>query len=137
MLKKEDYVSLETAKLLKEKGFDEPCQMFYCKMHDSITSTSYKSCRFNHVTYSELEEGEILIPSLYEAQKWIWERHKMFVSAAPNPPFTVPLEFFFWIDFPTVTIDNFGSLIMVEHFSSYQQALDAGIRKALELIKED
>ena len=25
----EDYVSFETAKLLKEKGFDEPCQYFY------------------------------------------------------------------------------------------------------------
>lgn len=27
----EDYVSLETAKLLKEKGFDEPCNQSYAK----------------------------------------------------------------------------------------------------------
>ena len=58
----------------------------------------------------------------------------MFVSAAPHPPFTNPLEFFFWIDFPEECIDNYGSLVIVEQFSSFQQALDAGIQEALKLI---
>ena len=28
----EDYVSFETAKLLKEKGFDEPCFAYYSEL---------------------------------------------------------------------------------------------------------
>ena len=30
-MNKEDYVSLEVAKLLKEKGFDEDCMAFYTR----------------------------------------------------------------------------------------------------------
>lgn len=126
MFQKEDYVSLETAKLLKEKGFDEPVLAQYSKTGTIWTCSEPENFNDSKDCFSR--------PTLYETQRWIWEKHKMFVSAAPDSPFTVPLEFFFWIDFPTETINVFDSLITGEHFSSFQQALDAGIRGALKLI---
>lgn len=126
MFTKEDYVSLETAKMLKEKGFDEPVLTQYSKAGNVWTCSEPENFNDSKDCFSR--------PTLYETKKWIWEKYKMFVSAAPDSPFTVPLEFFFWIDFPTETIDVFGSLITGEHFSSFQQALDAGLQEALKLI---
>lgn len=167
MFTEEDYVSLETAKLLKEKGFDEVCRQSYlhhCRVRDEIyekypglSDDGYRDLVYvdglskeevygyydeivdftgcNKPSWAEYANYFIAsAPTLYESQKWIWERHKMFVSAAPQPPFANPLEFFFWIDFPEETIDNYGSRIIEKHFSSFQQALDAGIQEALKLI---
>lgn len=141
MFTENDYVSLETAKLLKEKGFDESTIGFYsgerglCIGNSLLYNTLNKRVNFvNDLLKVQSEDVIAAAPSLYEAQKWIWEKHKMFVSAAPQPPFTDPLEFFFWIDFPEECIDNYGSLVIVEQFSSFQQALDAGIQEALKLI---
>lgn len=126
MFAKEDYVSLETAKMLKERGFDEPVLTQYSKAGNVWTCSEPENFNDSKDCFSR--------PTLYEAQKWIWENYKMFVSAAPQPPFAKPLEFFFWIDFPEETIDNYGSLVIVEHFSSFQQALDMGIQEALRRI---
>lgn len=134
MFTKEDYVSLETAKILKEKGFDEYCGAYYHLNCDDMTEDECFEVATDNDFKNSNNVYRVGAPTLYEAQKWLWENHKMFVSAAPDSPFTVPLEFFFWIDFPTETINVFDSLITGEHFSSFQQALDAGIRGALKLI---
>lgn len=141
MFTENDYVSLETAKLLKKKGFDEFTVGFYgserglCIENSLLYNTLNKRVSFvNNLLQVQYEDVIAAAPSLYEAQKWIWEKHKMFVSAAPQSPFTDPLEFFFWIDFPEECIDNYGSLVIVEQFLSFQQAFDAGIQEALKLI---
>ena len=65
---KEDYVSFETAKLLKEKGFDESC---YQKYDDE----GYLS--FNHVGYinseSPSDDFSALAPTHQMAMKWLRE----------------------------------------------------------------
>lgn len=134
MFTKEDYVSLETAKMLNEKGFDEYCGAYYHLNWDDMTEDECFEVATDNYFKNSNNVYRVAAPTLYEAQKWIWENYKMFVSAAPDSPFTAPCEFFFWIDFPTETINVFGSLITGEHFSSFQQALDAGIREALKLI---
>jgi hypothetical protein len=62
----EDYVSFETAKLLKEKGFDESC---YQKYDDE----GYLS--FNHVGYINSDKPRddfyALAPTLQMAMKWL------------------------------------------------------------------
>ena len=60
----EDYVSLEVAKLLKEKGFDLPCQAFYDNDGARIVSPV-------HTVNDELEDSDIACPTLYMAQKWL------------------------------------------------------------------
>ena len=60
----EDYVSFETAKLLKEKGFNECCYGYY-----------YKPKHLSHntfdITNSELEEDSCSAPTLQMALKWL------------------------------------------------------------------
>ena len=58
----EDYVSFEVAKMLKEKGFDLPCQAFYDNDRVLIVSPV-------HTVNDELEDSDIACPTLYVAQK--------------------------------------------------------------------
>ena len=69
---KEDYVSYETAKLLKEKGFDEKC--FYC--FDDVIGESRLS-RLLICNNSELVEHYYSAPTLQMAMKWLREVHKI------------------------------------------------------------
>lgn len=63
---KEDYVSFETAKLLKEKGFDEPCYDFY----DSDGIQHHCGTREPVVSDGTVS---IAAPSLALTMKWLRE----------------------------------------------------------------
>ena len=64
----EDYVSFETAKLLKEKGFNEGC------------STTYTSNGLFHThNYRPLVE-DIFAPTLQMAMKWLRLKHNLSVE---------------------------------------------------------
>lgn len=64
----EDYCSFEVSKLLKEKGFDIPCENFYCKS-EKVSLECYDPFPYN----SELSEGCCSIPTHALAIKWIRE----------------------------------------------------------------
>ena len=76
----EDYVSFETAKLLKEKGFDETCRAFW-KVWDNHTTIC--DCSPSHLfeychnsmleQYNDDEELNIACPTLQMAMKWLRE----------------------------------------------------------------
>jgi hypothetical protein len=73
----EDYVSFETAKLLKEKGFDEPCQFLY--------SSKYKPegdfvGNFNARKNSEINEASCSAPTLQMAMKWLREVYNLVIE---------------------------------------------------------
>ena len=62
----EDYVSFETAKLLKEKGFDGPC-FRYAESKEIYESGNW--------TVSNVTGGGIGVPTLQMAWKWLVEEH--------------------------------------------------------------
>lgn len=65
---KEDYVSFETAKLLKEKGFDEECY------------TAYFNGKLVDYTMFGFCMGEIInAPTLQMAMKWLREVHSCYI----------------------------------------------------------
>ena len=64
----EDYVSFETSKLLKEKGFDEECYLHYSS--DGKTQ---------HWNYQSPVDG-ISAPTLQIAMKWLREKHNQNVT---------------------------------------------------------
>jgi len=70
----EDYVSFETAKLLKEKGFDEYCGYY------SSDGEYWGYCTYNHKG-----KDYISAPTLQMAMKWLREVHKLYVEVVPNP----------------------------------------------------
>jgi len=71
----EDYVSFETSKLLKEKGFDEKCFALYNPDGMLIQS----GIRLNNTQVGRVE-GSYSAPTLQMAMKWLREAHNVFIS---------------------------------------------------------
>lgn len=129
MFSKEDYVSLEVAKLLKEKGFDEPCEKevniylgdwAYCDYYD-------RTCARN----SNLPTNKASYPTLYEAKKWLRDKHDIDIVVEPEIDEETDKKwgycFGFYTEFPCVAV----SLV----YETYEEALNAGILESLKLLE--
>lgn len=83
----EDYISFETAKLLKEKGFDETCRAFWKKWNGEInfcdcnTSHTFEYCHNTMLeNYNDSEETNIAAPTLQMTMKWLRKVHHIFID---------------------------------------------------------
>ena len=85
---KEDYVSLEIAKLLKENGFDEECSKFWLYNKNDTNEVCLVSCGLLGDTNLELNNSQIdtilndnkngySAPTLQMAMKWLREVHNL------------------------------------------------------------
>ena len=79
----EDYVSFETAKLLKEKGFDEATNRYYNAQYDQIRTVSdtfmwhWNDEKFmKHV----MMEGAVAIPTIQMIMKWLREVYNLVIE---------------------------------------------------------
>lgn len=125
-MKKEDYVSLEVAKLLKDKGYGGVCSAYY-----------YKGKLFQCKCWnqSDMYEGKFYAsPTLYEAQKWLWRKYELLVTAFLEAPFGKPYNFIYCIQDAKNSVDNHGTVVSDGSFGSIQEAINAGILEALKLI---
>lgn len=120
-MNKEDYVSLECAKLLKEKGYNEPVFSQYTKRGSVWICQEPEN--FNEST------GCFSRPTLYEAQKWLREKHNLFIEITYMHGnyyiysiLTIPTHDYIGLDCVRINSDN------------YEQCLNAGILEALKLI---
>ena len=115
----EDYVSYNTAKLLKEKGFDVPD--YYCSRvySDKGTLQGVESVRFNGIKY-------ISAPTLQMAMKWLREMHDLFIG----------VEYVNILGLGYVyqsTIYRFGDdNICCLYDKSYEKSIEAAIKYCLE-----
>ena len=85
----EDYVSFETAKLLKEKGFDAECHSHYYPCHypdgsiqyHKYNRTAIKKNKTWYDIYSlkNLPKDHYLAPTLEMAMKWLREKHNKII----------------------------------------------------------
>jgi len=149
----EDYVSFETAKLLKEKGFREWCSMCHSPslyyngdILDGDEESELKAsgewdetkARWIHTLYpfncnNEQSEGIYAAPTLAMAMKWLRKEHNLYVKVEIGED-----EGSFWYDFDIIPV---GGGIVPEVDETYiyyepEEALEAGIKYALEkLIK--
>ena len=93
---KEDYVSFETSKLLKEKGFDEKCHRYwqYDKANDKddVDGIWLRCCddvfELNNSELDTLFEESLLnfgysAPTLQMVMKWLREVHDLHIIAYP------------------------------------------------------
>lgn len=143
----EDYVSFETAKLLKEKGFREWCS--YCYGLD----VRYKGESIDQDEEFELKEegkeGELeyveggrlynfgcdnreegspySAPSLYVAIKWLREKFNIHIEPRYFP---TPNIYRYVIIHSPMTIQNIDS--HPQYFNSYEEACEAAIKYCLE-----
>lgn len=83
----EDYVSFETAKLLKEKGFDLPCHATY---DTAVTGGKPKFSEYevlNYFPYGMKNSDDkysmvISAPTLQMAIKWLRKEHNLAISTS-------------------------------------------------------
>lgn len=125
IMNKKDYVSLEVAKLLKAKGFDEPCR--YSCWRDSendIGVANNKNSNYPIGIYS--------MPTLYEAQKWLREKYMIYISSLPTKDNGITV-WYFQIVKDTLE-DAIYSRVSPNTFNTYEEALNEGILEALKLI---
>ena len=76
----EDYVSFETAKLLKEKGFDENCAALY-----DLKTGKMANRGVGYVFNNSQWDNFITAPTLQMIMKWLREVHGLHIEVTPNP----------------------------------------------------
>lgn len=135
---KEDYVSLEVAKLLKEKGFDYATLYYYEKNGKlGMMNLDAQSQMRKHGYMNDIYPR----PTLYETGKWL--RNKYDINVAVNA--VIPM----WFDrkpknsdtlyMPSITHKNVDGKIEMLMFRNlndfnYEKVYNNGILEALKLI---
>lgn len=116
----EDYVSFETAKLLKEKGFDEATFYDY-----NERGTRW----FEEVLVNHNSQGGVACPTLQMAMKWLRKVHEIFIR--PNISFLYPIRYYCEI---FCYGDNLKTQqdVTTETFESPEEACEASIKYCLE-----
>jgi hypothetical protein len=124
----EDYVSFETAKLLKEKGFDEPCDWY---INDAFpnTVTRYNDYGIKHKNSDKTDVCSA--PTLQMAMKWLREVHHLVIQ----------IEFIDFLEHGEVWLYSIIERKTIkqltdrdENFTehSYEEACEAAIKYCLE-----
>lgn len=123
----EEFVTLETAKLLKEKGFKEDVFTFYeaeCVEGDLELFESYEVENFN------TRPDRFSAPPQSIAQKWLREIKGLHIEISY-------LYGDYWY-YDILTIPNHDLVGLSDrplvHYKSYEEAMEAGILEALKLI---
>ena len=140
----EDYISFEIAKLLKEKGFNEPCNAVYRKtLKDNkfIDEPDFHITTFIKSNSELLESGfkDIVFcsaPSLALVMKWLREVYNLFVSINIIPHTTVTMEqkYFFFVIFKDRRRYNFPLDYTTEFYQTPEEACEAAIKYCLEKL---
>ena len=121
----EDYVSFETAKLLKEKGFDSECHSHYYACHRPDGSVQY---HLAEVYSLKSLKDFYLAPTLQMAMKWLREEHKLI-------PIILDGGNSYWFRIDKDNKDNWKSTIYwedVKSFPTYEEACETSIKYCLE-----
>ena len=121
---KEAYVSLEVAKLLKEKGFDEKCYAFY-------EYDSKEFYREERITCCNSRSDDYAAPTHQMAMAWLREVHNIFIVIEPhmydyinekNLSYVISL----WQG------DNYSENITSKDYPTYEQAVEAALKYSLK-----
>lgn len=159
---KEQLISLETATLAKEKQFQEYTSYFYTKenglcsidtdgeilniYNDDLTfKDSIWDCN-GDFWYNEIEDEEGIYAQTYEPikypaptqsllQKWLREAHQLHLEIQVQDYVETPK--FYWNIFGTYKNNKIIRCIANsprEDYVSYEEALEAGLQKALSYI---
>lgn len=130
----EDYVSFETAKLLKEKGFNEKCSALYTFWFDEVEGP-----KEDEAENWNIEPKYFSAPTLQMAMKWLREVHHLFIGCEPRLSFTD----FYWITANIYRVRKKSSLYHTEDVDdyhcvascdshSYEKACEEAIKYCLE-----
>ena len=124
----EDYVSFETAKLLKEKGFKIPYNSFRGVYINGIFKRLNPGDGYGYNLGDEIVE----VCSLQMAMKWLREKHNLFVFPFPQMNTNK-----FWVEIFQLSNNQewenlYCESIDLQDYPLYEEATEAGIKYCLE-----
>lgn len=128
----EDYVSVETAKLLKEKGFDEECRALYTFWFDEVEGP-----KEDRVENWNIESKYFSAPTLQMTRKWLREKHHLHIEIRiTNHSISnmVNVIKYYWVmcDTETGRWCDESTVYTVKAFDKSEEAEEDAIRHALE-----
>lgn len=128
----EEYVSYETAKLLKEAGFDVPCNSYY-ELEDG--EAVRKDCirPYDHNGFGDTICSR---PTLALAARWLREKHRIVVDVTFIPPSVDGNEWQYFIGEMDDMVWKGDFKSSARKYSTYEEALEAGLKEAIKLIKK-
>ena len=125
----ESFVSFDTASMLREAGFDEPCRFFYSPFKNIIRKTYKRN--------SDLVKGFYSRPTQALAARWLREVHDTFVKMERVGSFDGK-EFRFYWSFSIISVSTAClKSISGGRYDGYEEALEVGIVQVLERIIEE
>lgn len=120
----EDYVSFETAKLLKEKGFDEFSSIMYKENGEICVNPK-------SVVYWRLKYWYPCL-TLQMAMKWLREKYNIYISIQPDFPSDKDYKMC-WCWSASILHENCISTKWNQcYIETYEQACEAAIKYCLE-----
>lgn len=143
----EDYVSFETAKLLKEKGFDEDTNCYY--IEGSVEKIYYSPIRQNHNKrttnnefdiYIDITSGKISAPTIQMAMKWLRKKYNLHIITLPyapmdrnayHPDFEADMVYIAQLFKGIIPKDEIGRKVIK---LTHEEACDAAIKYCLEKL---
>ena len=123
----EQFVSFDTAKMLKEAGFDVPCTSQYTE-GKCIWNVGYPY-NFNQDEFGYSRPTQAL------AARWLREVHHLNVYACFDYEKFDERKWFFTREH-TMVNDDSAVYCSITNYKSYEEALEAGLQKAIKLIKK-
>ena len=127
----EDFVSFETAKLLKEKGFDADIDLWY--------NSDGEIFHLHHCDYDATKHFAcVQCPTLQMAMKWLREEHNLECDISFNPFSKASKEPPYWMFIGISNFDNpYHAGVLWKshvrtHFDTHEEACEAAIKYCLE-----
>lgn len=125
----EQVVSLETAKLLKKNGFANGSQSFY----DVSKGTFCVQVSFY---INGLDESFIEAPTQSLAQKWVRDKKKMHMGIGHRRHYLTGEDIWSVVVEDIECKNPYCVYASITHLSTYEEALEEGLKAALNYEKE-
>ena len=126
----ESYVSFETAKMLKDVGFDVPCISQYMQNGFRWNGGSLKKVNSNEY------ESVFSCPTQALAAKWLREVHGIVVDVTFIPPLFDGVNWQYFIGNMDDMVWKGDFEPSDQKYASYEAALETGLQEAIKLIKK-
>jgi len=128
----EQLIEFKTAKLAKEKGFNEETLYYFRSEHSLGKNTiTYRTNTQMNVWDDTQEKWSAPTQSLL--QKWLRDEHNIYVTAMPHED---SVFFKYNTRVPDKALHTGGTRLMQYEFEfkTYEEALEEGLQEALKLI---
>ena len=139
-------IGFEVAKLAKEKGFDEYCSIGWVTKEIAGKYLNYHY-KYNFskdfviqddVMFCPLYEPYYLTPTQSLLQKWLREKHQIIVTITPTFTYSLITKIGYYCTVETPNEDLYSMECKnpdLYFYSTYEEALESGLKEALTLIK--